>query len=89
MEQVRYPQTGEEGNAVASIPKRSRGNADTQAIAGEPTTGQTLGFYYQGESAGFIGAVVGAMILLAAYRMISRRRIAQRFRETETPFLLY
>ncbi len=30
--------------------------------------GQFLGLYYPGERAGFIGAVIGAMILLALYR---------------------
>lgn len=35
--------------------------------------GQTLGLYEQGEPAGFIGSIVGAMILLAIYRMFTRR----------------
>lgn len=34
--------------------------------------GQTLGWYEQGESAGFLGSVVGAMILLGLYRLISK-----------------
>jgi uncharacterized membrane protein YeaQ/YmgE (transglycosylase-associated protein family) len=35
--------------------------------------GQAVGWYTQGEAAGFIGAVVGAIIILAAYRLIRRR----------------
>ncbi|MDG5497902.1 GlsB/YeaQ/YmgE family stress response membrane protein [Niveispirillum sp. BGYR6] len=33
--------------------------------------GQSIGFYRVGEGAGFIGAVVGAMILLALYRAVA------------------
>lgn len=36
--------------------------------------GQALGLYAAGEAAGFIGAVVGAMVLLALYRLVRRRR---------------
>lgn len=36
--------------------------------------GQALGWYSAGEGAGFIGAVVGAIILLALYRMVVGRR---------------
>ena len=36
--------------------------------------GQVLHLYRSGEAAGFIGAVVGAFILLALYRLIARRR---------------
>jgi uncharacterized membrane protein YeaQ/YmgE (transglycosylase-associated protein family) len=32
--------------------------------------GQLLGWYHQGQSAGFIMSVVGAIVLLAVYRMI-------------------
>jgi len=35
---------------------------------------QSLGWYRPGQSAGFIGAVVGAVIILAIYRMVARRR---------------
>lgn len=35
--------------------------------------GQALGLYAVGESAGFIGAVIGAIVLLLIYRMIARR----------------
>ena len=36
--------------------------------------GQAVGWYRPGEGAGFIGAVVGAVILLAIYRMVVSRR---------------
>jgi len=36
--------------------------------------GQALGWYRQGEPAGFIASIVGAILLLAGYRMISGRR---------------
>ncbi|MCI0757003.1 GlsB/YeaQ/YmgE family stress response membrane protein [Teichococcus vastitatis] len=35
--------------------------------------GQAVGWYRAGEGAGFIGAVVGAVILLAIYRMVAGR----------------
>jgi uncharacterized membrane protein YeaQ/YmgE (transglycosylase-associated protein family) len=35
--------------------------------------GQAVGWYHAGEGAGFIGAVVGAVILLIAYRLVKRR----------------
>ena len=36
--------------------------------------GQAVGWYRYGEGAGFIGAVVGAIIILFIYRMIARPR---------------
>lgn len=36
--------------------------------------GQAVGWYRAGEGAGFIGAVVGAVIVLAVYRMVAGRR---------------
>lgn len=36
--------------------------------------GQMLGWYDAGEGAGFIAAIVGALILLAIYRMVAGRR---------------
>lgn len=35
--------------------------------------GQQLGWYDQGEGAGFLAAIVGAVLLLVGYRLISRR----------------
>ena len=35
--------------------------------------GQALGWYGPGESAGFIGAIVGSIIILAIYRLLVRR----------------
>ena len=35
--------------------------------------GQTMGWYAPGEPAGFIGAVIGAVVLLLILRMIRRR----------------
>ena len=35
--------------------------------------GQAIGWYEAGEGAGFIGAVVGAVLLLLAYRAIGSR----------------
>lgn len=36
--------------------------------------GQALGFYRVGEPAGFIGSVLGAMVLLLIYRLILGKR---------------
>ena len=36
--------------------------------------GQALGFYGPGEGAGFIGAVIGAVIVLALWAMFARRK---------------
>jgi uncharacterized membrane protein YeaQ/YmgE (transglycosylase-associated protein family) len=36
--------------------------------------GQALGFYGPGEGAGFIGAVIGAVIVLALWAMVARNR---------------
>lgn len=36
--------------------------------------GQLVGLYAEGETAGFIGAVVGAVILLGAYRLVTKSR---------------
>jgi uncharacterized membrane protein YeaQ/YmgE (transglycosylase-associated protein family) len=36
--------------------------------------GQAVGWYRSGESAGFIGAVIGAIIILVIYRMVARPR---------------
>lgn len=36
--------------------------------------GQAIGWYAPGQSAGFIGAVIGAVIILAIYHMVARPR---------------
>jgi uncharacterized membrane protein YeaQ/YmgE (transglycosylase-associated protein family) len=36
--------------------------------------GQTMGWYAPGQPAGFIGSVIGAMLLLLLYRLIFRPR---------------
>jgi uncharacterized membrane protein YeaQ/YmgE (transglycosylase-associated protein family) len=38
--------------------------------------GQALGWYTAGEGAGFIGAVVGAIVVLAIYGMVTKNRTA-------------
>ena len=38
--------------------------------------GRAIGLYNPGESAGFIMAVIGAVVLLAIYRLATRRRMA-------------
>jgi uncharacterized membrane protein YeaQ/YmgE (transglycosylase-associated protein family) len=35
--------------------------------------GKFLGLYQEGEAAGFIGAVIGSIILLAVYRMLKKK----------------
>lgn len=36
--------------------------------------GRLVGWYQPGDSAGFIGAVIGAIILLSLYRLLKRKR---------------
>jgi uncharacterized membrane protein YeaQ/YmgE (transglycosylase-associated protein family) len=36
--------------------------------------GRAIGWYHEGEPAGFIASVLGAIVLLAIYRMIIARR---------------
>lgn len=36
--------------------------------------GQALGWYQEGEPAGFIASVVGAILILLGYRMVSGRK---------------
>lgn len=36
--------------------------------------GQTIGWYQAGETAGFVGAVVGAVLILIVYRAIKKDR---------------
>jgi uncharacterized membrane protein YeaQ/YmgE (transglycosylase-associated protein family) len=42
------------------------------AVAG--FLGNALGWYGQGEGAGFIAAIIGAIIILFVYRLLMRRR---------------
>ena len=39
--------------------------------------GQAIGWYQLGETAGFIGSVIGAIVILAIYRAIVGRRPAE------------
>jgi uncharacterized membrane protein YeaQ/YmgE (transglycosylase-associated protein family) len=36
--------------------------------------GSAMGWYREGDAAGFIASVIGAMLLLLAYRLLFRRR---------------
>ena len=36
--------------------------------------GKLIGLYHEGETAGFIGAVIGAMLILLIYRMIAKKK---------------
>ncbi|HVK74016.1 MAG TPA: GlsB/YeaQ/YmgE family stress response membrane protein [Kofleriaceae bacterium] len=36
--------------------------------------GRAMGWYAQGESAGFIASIIGAVVLLAIYRLVIGRR---------------
>ena len=36
--------------------------------------GKSIGWYEQGEAAGFLAAIVGAFIILFIYRLVMRRR---------------
>lgn len=37
--------------------------------------GRAMGFYGEGQSAGWLMSILGAVILLALYRMLMRRRV--------------
>ena len=37
--------------------------------------GRAMGFYGEGQSAGWIMSILGAVLLLALYRMMARRRV--------------
>jgi uncharacterized membrane protein YeaQ/YmgE (transglycosylase-associated protein family) len=39
--------------------------------------GRAVGWYQEGQSAGFIASVIGAIILLAIYRVIVKKRTGQ------------
>ena len=36
--------------------------------------GKSVGWYNEGEAAGFIAAIIGALVILLAYRLLLRRR---------------
>ena len=61
------------------MPGRDGGGIILTALLGvvgsmTPTyLGQAMGLYRAGEPAGFIGAVIGAILILAVYRMFARR----------------
>jgi len=38
--------------------------------------GRAAGWYTANESAGFIASIIGAVVLLAGYRLLARRRVA-------------
>ena len=38
--------------------------------------GRSLGWYHEGQPAGILASIVGAILILALYRLIARRRIA-------------
>lgn len=38
--------------------------------------GQAIGWYEAGQAAGFLGAVIGAVLILAAYRLVAGRNAA-------------
>jgi uncharacterized membrane protein YeaQ/YmgE (transglycosylase-associated protein family) len=40
--------------------------------------GRAMGLYGEGEAAGFLMSLVGAIVLLALYRMMVRRRVTPR-----------
>ena len=37
--------------------------------------GRAMGFYREGDAAGWIASILGAVVLLALYRMMARRRV--------------
>ncbi|MEP7145684.1 MAG: GlsB/YeaQ/YmgE family stress response membrane protein [bacterium] len=39
--------------------------------------GRMMGFYHEGESAGFIASILGALVLLGLYRLIKGRGAAR------------
>ena len=65
--------------AKAIIPGRDPGGCLVTILIGVAGAvlagflGQQLGWYSSGEGAGFLAAIVGAIIILFVYRMIARR----------------
>ena len=66
--------------AKAIMPGRDPGGMIITAVIGivgafiAQAIGRAMGWYAQGEPAGFIASVVGAIILLAIYRLLVGRR---------------
>jgi uncharacterized membrane protein YeaQ/YmgE (transglycosylase-associated protein family) len=63
--------------AKALMPGRDPGGCIILGIAGAVFAGylgQMLNFYGPNDAVGFIGAIVGAFIILFIYRLIARRR---------------
>ena len=66
--------------AKALMPGRDPGGFIVTALLGivgavvATFLGQAMGLYAAGQAAGFIGSVIGAIILLAIYHMIRGRR---------------
>jgi len=62
------------------IPGKDRGGCIVTILLGiagavvASYLGQAVGWYRPGEPAGFIGSVVGAILLLLLYRLLFRRR---------------
>ena len=65
--------------AKALMPGRDPGGFIITALLGVAGSlvatwaGRQLGWYGDGDAAGFIGAVIGAMLILFIYRLIARR----------------
>jgi uncharacterized membrane protein YeaQ/YmgE (transglycosylase-associated protein family) len=38
--------------------------------------GRALGWYREGEPAGILASIIGAILILAVYRLVARRRVA-------------
>ena len=70
--------------AKALMPGRDPGGFIITALIGvagafiASAIGRAMGWYAQGEPAGFLAAVGGAVILLALYRMVAGRRVTTR-----------
>jgi uncharacterized membrane protein YeaQ/YmgE (transglycosylase-associated protein family) len=64
------------------MPGRDPGGVITTIVVGiagsilAGVTGRSIGWYAEGQPAGFIASVLGAILLLAIYRMIKPRRDA-------------
>ena len=63
------------------MPGRDGGNILTTILLGiggavlAGFLGRSMGMYREGEGAGIIASLIGAMLLLAVYRMVRRRNV--------------